>query len=116
MYLFGDNSKNNYKDFYDRIKNSGDPDLSASSVIWNLFPVRNQEMAAIVRLYCSFNRLDENGNWIWNYPEVYRYDQLNSLGTTPDEHRAFWNKDMYQKDDDWSKAVNDPELGYDDAW
>ncbi len=109
-------SKNNYKDFYDRIKNSGDPDLSASSVIWNLFPVRNQEMAAIVRLYCSFNRLDENGNWIWNYPEVYRYDQLNSLGTTPDEHRAFWNKDMYQKDDDWSKAVNDPELGYDDAW
>lgn len=115
----GNNSpygKNNYKDFYDRIKNSGDPELSASSVVWNLFPVRNQEMAAIVRLYCSFNRLDEGGNWIWDYPEVYKYDQLNSLGTTYDERKTFWFRDMYEKDNAWSEAVNDSTLKYDDAW
>ena len=90
--------------------------MSASSVVWNLFPVRNQEMAAIVRLYCSFNRLDEGGNWIWDYPEVYKYDQLNSLGTTYDERKTFWFRDMYEKDNAWSEAVNDSTLKYDDAW
>ncbi len=109
-------AQNNYKAFYDKIKESSDVNVDASSVIWNLFPVRNQEMAAIVRLYCSFNRLDEGGNWIWSNPEVYKYDQLNSLGTTSTENLNFWNKNMYEKDDAWQKAVNDPELGYDDAW
>ena len=35
---------------------------------------------------------------------VYRYDQMNAY------------KHGFEKDADWNEAVNDPKLGYDDAW
>ena len=75
---------------------------SSDHLAWNLFPVFNQENAAVARVYCSFNRVDNTGN-VWGNSEVYSYDQeVHSSG--------------YDKTSGWSNAVNDPQLGYDDAW
>ena len=82
-------------------------ELWEPSFAWNLFPVYNQEMAAIARVYCSFNRYKDN--WVWsdssrgNTP-VYSYDQLNRY------HHG------YEKDTNWIQQVNDPSLPYLDAW
>jgi len=95
---------------------------------WNLFPVAERNMAAVVRVYCSFNRRDNSNPsnpWKWNNQTenpwqsdspVYRYDQL---------YRALHHTDDFidnhdYKDDGWVKQVNDPSLdsslGYDEAW
>lgn len=75
---------------------------SSDVVYWNLFPVYAGDMAAVANVYCYFERNSESG-WQWGEP-VYKYDQMSNY------HHG------YMKDDRWSEAVNDPQLGYDDAW
>lgn len=88
-----------YGDIYDEIS---DQPADRSKLAWNLFPVFNQENAAVARVYCSFNRVD-NTVPVWSNSEVYSYDQK--------DHSS-----GYDKTSGWSNAVNDPQLGYDDAW
>ncbi len=102
---------------------------------WNLFPVPQQTMAAVVKTYCSFNRhknnYDENnvirhdspgsteGYWKWgNNTPVARYDQL-YRAVTNDNIADGWptfldNPDA--KDPEWVEGVNDPSLDYNEAW
>ena len=69
---------------------------------WNVFPVYAQDMAAIANVYCAFDHSDTGPSW--NNAVVDKYDQINNY------------RDKYQKSSSWSEAVNDPTLGYDDAW
>ena len=83
--------------------------LPADWVYWNIFPVYAQDMAAVINVYCYFDRhpIDSGTTrkWTWgNTGPVDTYDQLN-------EYRQ-----GFKKNADWSKAVNDPTLDYDDAW
>jgi hypothetical protein len=71
-----------------------------TNVYWNVFPVYAQDMAGIANVYCAFER---PAGHLWG-SDVYQYDQISGF------------KSGFIKDESWSKAVNDPELGYDDAW
>lgn len=76
-------------------------------VYWNIFPVYAGDMAAVANVYCYFERntATTDTSWQWgNSSPVYRYDQMNAY------------KHGFEKDADWNEAVNDPQLGYDDAW
>lgn len=87
-----------YNEIYTAITGENPPDNYA----WNLFPVFEQENAAVARVYCSFNRVDNNSP-VWNNDVVYYYDQM--------DHNP-----GYVKTTTWSGVVNDPDLDYDDAW
>ena len=88
------------------LKELGAENVDANtSVYWNLFPVYAGDMAAVANVYCYFERNTATAgtSWRWGDP-VYKYDQLNAY------------KQGFTKDANWSSAVNDPELGYTDAW
>ena len=70
-------------------------------VYWNIFPVYAQEMATVATVYCYFDR-GSSSSWTWGNP-VYKYDQLSNFR-------------IKEKDENWAKTVNDPALGYTDAW
>lgn len=84
-------------------------DLGETSydVYWNVFPVYGSDMAGVVNTYCYFDRDPlPNREWVWGSTgPVYQYDQLN--GTT---------RYGFEKTEAWDAAVNDPSLGYKDAW
>lgn len=84
----------------------GDPDSAAADdVFWNVFPVYAQDQAAIVNTYCFFDRKPGNSGWTWGTAgPVYDYDQLYNY------------RGGYNKTNAWLWQVNDPDLGYDDAW
>lgn len=83
-----------------------------TNVYWNIFPVYAGDMAAVANVYCYFERntSDTGTSWQWGdststyKSPVYHYDQLNDY------------KHGFAKDADWNEAVNDPDLGYNDAW
>lgn len=82
--------------------------VDSSKVYWNVFPVYAQTMAAYATVYCYFDRHPRNASgtryWTWgNAGPVYDYDQL-------DNFHLGYNKGS------WKQYVNDPALGYDDAW
>lgn len=79
-------------------------------VIWNLFPVYNEEMTAIANVYCYFERRNMTGpTWQWNSALVdgggSGYDQLTNF-------RKGYNKN----NDNYRRRLNDPALEYDEAW
>jgi len=101
-----------YPELFSDLELSGNGD-----VFWNVFPVYVNEMASIANAYCVFDRYhlsDSGREWIWNgggmngstseQNPVYMYNQLHN-----------WHAG-YSKDDSWIDAVNDPVLGYRDAW
>ena len=74
-------------------------------VVWNLFPVYNEEMTAIANVYCYFERRDISG-WSWEPDYVDTgYDQLTKF-------RYGFKKD----NTDYYKRLNDPALDYDEVW
>ena len=89
-----------YADYLSGVGASG----YSGKVIWNLFPVYNEEMSAIANVYCYFERGDVSGSWTWNRDYIGTYDQLNS-------YRA-----GYEKDSSYSNRLNDPALGYTEIW
>ncbi len=89
-----------YSEYLDNIGFSG----YKNKVIWNLFPVYNEEMSAIANVYCYFERDNIAGRWTWNRDYIGTYDQLNSF------------RSGYEKDSDYKKRLNDPALGYTEAW
>ena len=94
--------KNEYEDIVQRMTNGSG--FGSDDMAWNVFPVYNQELAAVARVYCSFRRY-KDGAWTWgasSYSTVFQYDQL--------EHP----KD--NKDTDWIDQVNDPDQSYQPIW
>ena len=88
-----------YDDLLSDILNR-DKSALGDSVYWNVFPVYAQDMAGVANVYCAFER-PHSGAW---GVEVDPYDQI-------DNYRF-----GFEKDSSWSDHVNDPTLGYDDAW
>ena len=79
-------------------------------VIWNLFPVYNEEMTAIANVYCYFERRNMTGpTWQWNSALVdgggSGYDQLTNF-----------RKGYHKNNDNYRRRLNDPALEYDEAW
>ena len=81
---------------------------SENVVVWNLFPVYNEEMTAIANVYCYFERrsISETPSWSWNSDYVDTgYDQLTKF------------RFGFQKNNsDYYKRLNDPALEYDEVW
>lgn len=114
-YYYGDKdyAENTYFNLYHRLTGSttlpdGQTKIGSDDTIWNLFPVRTQELAAVVRVYCAINRVDNDYG-----DDIYNYDSLNEFQTDP---QGFWAHNMLSKNQDWSSNVNDPSLDYTDAW
>lgn len=78
----------------------------SGKVIWNLFPVYNEEMSAIANVYCYFERdnIISYPKWTWERNYIGTYDQLNSF------------RSGYEKDSGYADRLNDPTLGYTEAW
>ena len=98
-----------YKDYLEAVgANYGD---LSGKVIWNLFPVYNEEMTAIANVYCYFERrtMTSAPAWEWNPYLVdgnyTGYDQLTNFRWGFDK-----NNEIYEK------RLNDPALGYDEVW
>ena len=71
-------------------------------VYWNLFPVYGGEMMGVANVYCYFDRggsVSPENKW-GGYVDYY--DQINGFKT--------------EKTQDYMKKLNDPQLGYNDAW
>jgi hypothetical protein len=100
----------------------GDPDTT----YWNIFPVYAQDLAGIATVYCGFNRhplvSSPSRDNVWGAglegSPVIDYEQLD-----PDRYRDVLNYSRNPVSNangtpgtNWSKAVNDPTLKYDDAW
>ena len=92
------------------------------TIIWNLFPVYNEEMTAIANVYCYFERRIWSGDtaWEWNNEYVDGGGTVNSNGSiTPgvgyDQLTNF--RFGFEKNNvDYNKRLNDPALGYDEVW
>lgn len=87
-----------------------------NKVVWNIFPVYNQEMAAIANVYCYFERRNMTGpNWSWKASLVdggdKGYDQLTNFRSG-----FLKNNIKYGLDPSYSERLNDPALGYDEVW
>ena len=71
-------------------------------VYWNLFPVYGGEMMGVANVYCYFDRggsVSPENKW-GGYVDYY--DQINGFKT--------------EKTDTYMEKLNDPQLGYNDAW
>ncbi|MBQ7284885.1 MAG: hypothetical protein IJW72_01345, partial [Alphaproteobacteria bacterium] len=89
-----------YADYLSHVNSGGN---YSGKVIWNLFPVYNEEMSAIANVYCYFERDNVTG-WTWKNEYTGTYDQLTSF------------RSGYEKDANYKNRLNDPALGYTEAW
>lgn len=106
-----------YGDNYEKWLKKVSPDKNYSGkVVWNLFPVYNQEMAAIANVYCYFERrVMPNPDWSWKTSLVdggdRGYNQLTNFRS------GFLKNNIGDKlNPSYSKRLNDPALGYDEVW
>ncbi len=94
--------------------------ISTNDIYWNIFPVYAQDMAALASVYCYFDRHPLTSGtsrvWTWGSSPVYQYDQLNN-------YRQGYDKGAVSGATGWGSGsagdgstINDPALGYDDAW
>lgn len=112
-------------DYEDYLKGLGaweDSWKDNGTIIWNLFPVYNEEMTAIANVYCYFERRIWSGDtaWEWNNEYVDGGGTVNSNGSiTPgvgyDQLTNF--RFGFEKNNvPYNKRLNDPALGYDEVW
>lgn len=97
------------QDYKEYLTELGQGSLAAQNVVvWNLFPVYNEEMTAIANVYCYFERRDisETPSWSWDGDYVDTgYDQLTKF------------RFGFQKNNsNYYKRLNDPALDYDEVW
>ena len=112
-------------DYEDYLRGLGDWQDSwkdNGTIIWNLFPVYNEEMTAIANVYCYFERRIWSGDTAWEWNNEYvdgggivksdgsitpgvGYDQLTNFRSGFEKNNAPYNK-----------RLNDPALGYDEVW
>ena len=97
------------QDYEAYLKALGQASLATQNVVvWNLFPVYNEEMTAIANVYCYFERrnIDEAPAWKWNSNFVDTgYDQLTNFRFGFEKNNSEYNE-----------RLNDPALGYDEVW
>ena len=97
------------QDYKEYLTELGQGSLASQNVVvWNLFPVYNEEMTAIANVYCYFERRDifETPAWSWdsNYVDT-GYDQLTNF------------RFGFEKDNNaYNERLNDPALEYDEVW
>ncbi len=100
-----------YADEYMAYLSNVGADVSAlgGKVVWNLFPVYNEEMTAIADVYCYFERRDMSSSpvWGWKREMVHNYDQVKNF-------RSGFNKSS--QDGGYVDRLNDPALKYNDPW
>ncbi len=97
-----------YLDYLQKVNPTGSYE---GKIIWNIFPVYNEELAAVTNVYCYFERRTMDGNnnatgWEWDSDLVDNsYDQIQHF-------RAGYNS----KPSDYVDRLNDPALGYTEPW
>ncbi len=73
--------------------------VSNNSILWNLFPVRKEELSAIATIYCYFNRANFSSTYVDQY-----LPHTKSIGSI-----------RYQEKPD-GPNYNDPNLNYTGVW
>ena len=108
-------------DYYDYLQLMKPPAGAAvkGKIVWNLFPVYNEEMTAISNVYCYFERrVMSSPDWSWKPGLVDTgYDQISNfrLGyTKTGKHSS--GASYVSGDTSYRDRLNDPALGYDDPW
>ena len=103
-----------YGDNYEKwLKKVSPGENYSGKVVWNLFPVYNQEMAAIANVYCYFERRDMKTApvWKWNTELVDGGDS----GSGYDQLTNF-RSGFLKNNTEYNKRLNDPALGYKEVW
>lgn len=103
-----------YGDNYEKwLKKVSPGENYSGKVVWNLFPVYNQEMAAIANVYCYFERRDMKTApvWKWNTKLVDGGDS----GSGYDQLTNF-RSGFLKNNTEYNKRLNDPALGYKEVW
>lgn len=94
-------------DYHDYLAGVGGGNLDGK-IVWNLFPVYNEELTAIANVYCYFERRAVTGETFrWNSDLVDTgYNQLTNFRTlTSDKDGGAYEK-----------RLDDPALGYSEPW
>ena len=102
----------NGSDYTDYLEGVGDASVANNAqgkIVWNLFPVFNQEMAAIADTYCYFER--SNGYVEWNGSG----GNNNEIDTEYDQLENF-RSGFDGKPSGYVDRLNDPTLKYTDPW
>ncbi len=98
-----------YSDYLEGVGTASAASSAQGKIVWNLFPVFNQEMAAIADTYCYFERsngyVEWNGSGGNNNEIDTQYDQLENFRS------GFGGKPTGYVD-----RLNDPTLKYTDPW
>lgn len=82
----------------------------SGKVIWNLFPVLTQEMAAIANVYCYFERRKmTDPDWVWK-------QNLVDGGTDGYNQLTNFRSGYLKNNSSYRERLNDPALGYDEVW
>lgn len=89
---------------------TGNAGAYSDKVIWNLFPVLTQEMAAIANVYCYFERRNmEDPTWSWK-------QNLVDGGAVGYEQLTNFRSGYLKNNPSYRERLNDPALGYDEVW
>ena len=89
-------------DYEEYLSQVGNTSNLSDKVVWNLFPVYNEELTAIANVYCFFDR--RTGEWNSNLVDT-TYDQITKFRAEHDKTTS-----------GYSGRLNDPALSYDEAW
>lgn len=84
-------------------------------VVWNIFPVYNQELTAISNVYCYFERKSNNNSGQYGSGNTGVSWDSNLVDTTYDQLEHF-RSPTDDKDANYVNRLNDPTLGYTDPW
>lgn len=98
-----------------------------NEIMWNLFPVYNEEQTAIANVYCYFERRDYTGkeapHWKWERDLVDTgYNQMGgNFRSGYSKDGAYGSKgsdgrDSYVGSTAYKDRLNDPALKYNDPW
>lgn len=108
-------------DYHDYIKLAGgNTNNTDGKIVWNLFPVYNEELTAIANVYCYFERrnkvivYDTDGSVLINKTVNDWNKNDNVVDTTYNQLENF--RASFGKDSNYTNRLNDPALKYNDPW
>ena len=108
-------------DYHDYIQLAGgNTSHTDGKIVWNLFPVYNEELTAIANVYCYFERrnkvivYDTDGSVLINKTVNDWNKNDNVVDTTYNQLENF--RASFGKDSNYTNRLNDPALKYNDPW
>lgn len=108
-------------DYHDYIQLAGGNTANTDNkIVWNLFPVYNEELTAIANVYCYFERrnkvivYDTDGSVLINKTVNDWNKNDNVVDTTYNQLENF--RASFGKDSSYTNRLNDPALKYNDPW